>query len=136
MHLSDAEWEVMDALWRLRAATAREIRDALPPANRWAYTTVKTMLDRLARKGAVSEAKEGRRLLFTPLLTRAAARRAALGTLLDRAFDGSWAPLLSFAAEDRRLPKRERDALRRLLEEEERRKGAAPCAAADGEEAP
>jgi len=111
----------MDALWRLRSASAREVHGEVAPARGWAYTTVKTMLERLAGKGAVAGRREGRRDLYVPLLSRTEARGTALRSLLDRAFDGSWAPLLSFAAEDRRLPAGEREALRRLLEAEERR---------------
>ena len=53
MRLSEAEWQIMKALWRCQPATVRDLIEHLPPGVDWAYTTVKTMLTRL-------EGQEGR----------------------------------------------------------------------------
>ncbi len=118
MRLSDAEWTVMEQVWRLGEATARDVHDGASPTTGWAYTTVKTMLDRLVEKGAVAARLDGNALRFRALLSRDAARRSALRSLLDHAFGGSVAPLLTFLAEDGELSARERRALRKLLDEE------------------
>ena len=53
MKLTEAEWQIMNALWKGWPATARQIADRLPEEVNWAYTTIKTMLTRLADKKAV-----------------------------------------------------------------------------------
>jgi BlaI family penicillinase repressor len=123
MRLSEGEWQVMNALWECHPATAREIAEHLPAGVDWAYTTIKTMLTRLAAKKAVSERKRGNASVYEPLVTRAGARRSALAALLNQAFDGAAAPMVHFLVEDRKLSRKERRELRRILEEEDATKG-------------
>ena len=126
MHLNDSEWEVMGALWAAgRPARAREVHEALAGRTGWAYTTVRTLLDRLRRKGAVRATREGRTRAYAPAVTRAAARRSAIGALVERAFGGAAAPLLRFVVEDGRLSREERADLLRVLREERRGKRGA-----------
>ena len=75
-------------LWERHPATARDVIDRLPVDVEWAYTTVKTMLTRLAAKNAVSESKRGNTSVYEPLVSRSKARSSALNTLLNQAFGG------------------------------------------------
>lgn len=124
MKLTEAEWQIMNALWQGHPATARQIMDRLDRRVNWAYTTIKTMLTRLVEKKAVSEAKQGNTSLYEPLVSQRKARRSALRSLLDQAFDGAVGPLVHFLAEERQLTAREKRALRRILESEAESKGA------------
>lgn len=121
MRLSDTEWDVMDRVWERGRVRAREVHGDLARSRGWAYTTVKTLLDRLVVKGALAAAKSGRTTVYVPLVTRAKARRSAVRVLLERAFDGATAPLLRFVVENGDLPARERKDLLRVLEREESR---------------
>jgi len=121
MKLSDAEWQVMKALWRCQPATVREVREHLSPEVEWAYTTVKTMLTRLEAKGAVSERKEGNVSVYEALLSQESARGNALSTLLNQVFDGAVEPVLQLLVTERKLTPRQRRELARLLEEEDRK---------------
>jgi len=123
MKLSDSEWQIMNALWRGHPATAREVSERLPADIDWAYTTIKTMLNRLVAKRAVSERKRGNTSLYEPLVTRDKARRTALSALLNQAFDGAVEPLLHFVARERTLSDKERRELVRLLQEEDAKSG-------------
>jgi BlaI family penicillinase repressor len=123
MKLSDAEWQVMNALWKQYPATAREIADHLPDEVQWAYTTIKTLLARLVAKKAVGEHKRGNTSVYEPLVSLSKARRTALRSFLDQAFGGGLEPLLNFLAEERKLTVKESRALARILEEEKARKG-------------
>jgi BlaI family penicillinase repressor len=116
MQLSDAEWRVMDALWRGHPATVREIHQRLEDETDWSYSTVKTMLTRLADKGVVELSKTGHISSFAPLLSRDDARRSALRQLLDRAFDGTVSGLFQHLLGNTRLSARDREELRQLLE--------------------
>jgi BlaI family penicillinase repressor len=123
MKLSDAEWHIMKALWKRYPATAREIAENLPGDIRWAYTTIKTLLARLAVKNAVSERKLGNTSVYEPLVSLKKARHTALRSLLDLAFDGTVGPLLSFLAEERKLSAKQRRELLKILQNEEAKQG-------------
>ena len=117
--LTEAEWQIMNALWQSHPATARQITARLPPGVNWAYTTIKTMLTRLAEKKAVREEKQGRASLYEPLISRRTARRTALKTLANQAFDGAFGPLMHFLLEDQGLTKKQRAELLSLLQRKE-----------------
>jgi BlaI family penicillinase repressor len=88
------EVECLKALWTLGEGSVQDVRKALTGDRRLAYTTVMTVLDRLARKGRVSRRKVGRSFVYVPVLSREALRRLALQDLLDRYFEGSREALL------------------------------------------
>jgi len=122
MKLSEAEWQIMNALWSNHPATARQLAQQLPQEKKWAYTTIKTMLTRLVEKGAVSEHKQGNTSVYEPLLERKNARGSAIKSLIDQAFEGGLAPMLSFLMEDNRLSKSERKTLKEMLDKKETNK--------------
>jgi BlaI family penicillinase repressor len=124
MRLTEAEWQIMNALWQKHPATARQIAQRLPEGVNWAYTTIKTMLTRLAEKKAVSETKQGSIGIYEPLLTRQAARQNALKSLVTQAFDGAFGPLMHFLIEDQKLSPRQRDELIKALQHGEKKGGA------------
>jgi BlaI family transcriptional regulator, penicillinase repressor len=119
MKLSESEWQIMNALWQRHPATARDLMDYLPEDVQWAYTTVKTMLTRLVAKKAISERKRGNISVYEPLISRKKARRSALYSFLNQAFDGAVEPLLSFIVKDQKLSEKQRQELIRLLQDEE-----------------
>jgi predicted transcriptional regulator len=97
--------------------------DRLPAGINWAYTTIKTMLTRLAEKDAVSEVKQGNTSVYEPLVSQQKARLSAFRSLLDQAFDGAVGPLVHFLAEEKQLTAKEKKELRKILESEAEDKG-------------
>jgi predicted transcriptional regulator len=97
--------------------------ERLPAGINWAYTTIKTMLTRLAEKDAVSEVKQGNTSVYEPMVSQQKARLSALGSLLDQAFDGAVGPLVHFLAEEKQLTAKEKKELRKILESEAEDKG-------------
>lgn len=122
MKLTESEWLIMNALWQEHPAKARDISERLPTGINWAYTTIKTMLNRLVVKKAVAETKKGNTSYYEPILSRRQARRTALSTLLDQAFDGAFGPLMHFLLEDKGLSAKERKELIEILAENEKRR--------------
>ena len=117
MKLTEAEWQIMNALWKDWPATARQIADRLPEDVNWAYTTIKTMLTRLVDKEAVTESKKGNVGLYEPILTRRNARHKALDSLLNQAFDGAFGPLMHFLIEDRKMSAKQKRQLMEALKQ-------------------
>lgn len=87
--LPPLELAAMRSLWRLERATVAEVRQAMESERDLAYTTVLTLLDRLAQKGAVSRRKRGRGFVYEPVLDRQSERGHAVHRLIDDHFDGS-----------------------------------------------
>jgi predicted transcriptional regulator len=86
--LSKLELKVMDALWKLGAASVREVQEHFPEKDRPAYTTVQTILYRLETKEAVRRTKKiSNAHIFETVLTRKAVYRRAVNDLLGL-FDG------------------------------------------------
>ncbi len=123
MKLTEAEWQIMNALWQKHPATARDIMGRLDRRVNWAYTTIKTMLTRLVEKKAVGEVKQGNTSVYEPLVSQQKARLSAFRSLLDQAFDGAVGPLVHFLAEEEQLTAQEKAELRELLEREAESKG-------------
>lgn len=90
------ELECLKVLWKLGEGNVKDVRRALTGNRDLAYTTVMTVLDRLARKGGVVRRKVGRAFLYAPVLSRDGLRRLAIRDLVDSFFEGSEDALLDY----------------------------------------
>jgi len=113
--ISDAEREVMEVLWRHSPRSAEEILAEVGPRQRWQEGTVKSLLNRLLRKRAVKATRDGRRYLYSPLLSRERYVLDESKGLLDRLFGGRVAPLVAHFSEQRKLSKKDIAELKRLI---------------------
>jgi len=95
LDLAPLELDCMNTLWPVGEATVREIRDGLAARRPRAYTTIMTIMDRLARKGVVERVKSGRAYVYRARLTADEARTQALGQVLENFFGGSKDALLA-----------------------------------------
>lgn len=95
LDLAPLELDCMNTLWPLGEATVREIREGLAERRPRAYTTIMTIMDRLARKGVVERHKTGRAYTYRPNLRIEDARAQALGQVLENFFGGSREALLA-----------------------------------------
>ena len=115
--ISEAESVIMQALWARSPLTAEDVLDALADVTDWQDATVKTLLNRLLRKGAIHARKQGRRYLYTPILARDQWLLQESSGLLDRLFGGRVAPLVAHFSQHRKLSVRDVQELRKLLDE-------------------
>ncbi len=95
LDLAPLELDCMNTLWPAGEATVREIRDRLAERLPRAYTTIMTIMDRLAQKGVVTRRRAGRAYIYRPNLTAEAARAQALGQVVQNFFGGSKEALLA-----------------------------------------
>ncbi|MFT7721809.1 MAG: BlaI/MecI/CopY family transcriptional regulator [Roseateles sp.] len=113
--ISEAEARVMQQLWQHAPQAADEIAAALGPQQGWQPATVKTLLNRLLQKGALTAERDGRRFLYTPAFPREAWAAGEGLSLIDRLFGGRLAPLVAQFASARRLKPEDVAALKALL---------------------
>lgn len=118
MELTETEWRVMNVVWEHHPVRVREVLERLEDETGWAYSTVKTILTRLADKGALTVRAEGNARLYAPALSRDDARGSAVRSLLDRAFGGTVGALVHHVLDARDISKKDRAAIRALIDEE------------------
>ncbi len=123
--ISDAESRVMAVLWEASPLASEDIVTALSKPTGWHEKTVKTLLNRLLVKGAISAEKDGRRYLYSPLLHREEWQRRESRSLLDRVFGGKVAPLLAHFSQHEKLTAKDVAELRKLIDSIEK-KGRRP----------
>jgi BlaI family transcriptional regulator, penicillinase repressor len=114
--VSDAESRVLEVLWRSGHSTSERVIAALSEEN-WEVSTIKTLLARLVKKRAIRARKEGRRYVYSALLTREQWVTTESEGLLDRVFGGRVAPFVQHFSQHRRLSKTDIAELKRLIEE-------------------
>ncbi|HEX5954058.1 MAG TPA: BlaI/MecI/CopY family transcriptional regulator [Rhodanobacteraceae bacterium] len=122
--ISEAESRVMEVLWNQAPQGSENLATALHGNTGWHENTVRTLLNRLIRKGAVRAEREGRRYLYSPVLKREQWQSHESRSLLDRVFGGKIAPLLVHFSRDEKLSAKDVAELRKLvdqLEKKERR---------------
>lgn len=117
MQISEAESLVMTVLWQRGSATADEVFADLAERQSWQEATVKTLLNRLLKKGAISAEAEGRRYRYRPLLRQEDWVLDESVGLLERLFGGRVAPLVAHFSQRGKLSRADREALKKLLQE-------------------
>ena len=114
-----SEWILLKALWAAKRATVRDLQQAVAEQTGWAYSTEKTLLERMERKGLVSAARIGPVKQYRARKSRRDLVPKAVSTFLDRVLDDSFAPLVHYIAQSRGLSEKEIQQLERLLEPED-----------------
>jgi len=108
----------MEALWRHGPMTPDEIVNSVGPANDWARNTVRVLITRLLKKGAIHGGKaDSGQYLYRALLERSVYVLAESQGLLDRLFEGKLAPLVAHFAEHRDLTPEDMAKLNALIAE-------------------
>ena len=115
--ITEAEWEIMKVCWSGSPRSAQEIIDALATPSSRHPKTVKTLLNRLVKKGALGFKKDGRAYLYTPLVAEKECVAAESNSFLDRVFGGSLKPMLAHFVENGELSPAEIAELKSLLRE-------------------
>ncbi len=119
--LTDAEWAVLDVLWAApeNGLALGEVTDALRPGTGWSRNTVHTYLSRMENKGlaAIDRTVEPHR--YHAAVTREDCARDARRGFLNTVYGGATGDLVAAFLKESRISARERDRLRKLLDEME-----------------
>jgi predicted transcriptional regulator len=116
--LSDSEREVLRVLWDRGPATVREIREVLAGrGRRWAYTTVATLLQRLAAKQYVASDPSAVPHVYRAAVSRDELLERRLRDAADELCDGRAAPLVLALVQGGRLSPEELARLRRIIDQ-------------------
>ena len=117
--LTAQELEIMKIVWPLGRATVRDVYDTLRERRTIAYTTVQTMMNILEGKGHLRKEPGDKAQTYVPARPQQAVVRSMVREFVDRVFDGSARPLLLHLLKEKGLTARERQALQKLLDQED-----------------
>lgn len=117
MNITDAESKIMDVLWEQGSCTTEQVLRALGASTGWREGTVKALINRLLRKGAITAQADGRRFVYTATGSRADWVQDESRTFLQRMFGGKVAPLVAHFSERGELSPSDVAALRKLVED-------------------
>lgn len=117
--ISDAEWKVMNVLWKKSPLTSSEIIEVLKIDNPWSPKTIHTLISRLVKKEAIGVNRDSSFNLYSPLVTKEECRRVETKSFLQKVYDGSLHLLVTNFMKDRKLSQEEIEELKRILDEQQ-----------------
>lgn len=113
--LSQAEYDILRALWKHGRGTVREVHERLPGTYNWAYTTTKTMMDRMVAKSLLSREAFHGIFLYAPLISRPAGLARMVRFFADRVLEMDVGSVVSLFARNNALSPAEIEELNQLL---------------------
>ena len=119
VELTEAEWEIMRVVWEKQPCAAGTVQEELAKSRDRAYSTVKTLMDRMVDKGWLKIERIRNLQLFHSCISEVEARRGEFRKMLKRAFDGALTPMVQFLIEHEGLSKEEAAQLRELVDRTE-----------------
>ena len=120
--LFESEWAILRVVWERESCTAPDVQEALQKKKEWAYTTVKTMMDRMVQKGLLKTEKVRNLYVYRAAITRFEAQKREVARTIKRAFDGAFTPMMQFLVENESISPEEHRQLKELIEKRAPRK--------------
>jgi len=115
--ISESEWRVCKVLWRKSPMTANEIVAQLENSCDWSPRTIKTMLNRLIKKGVLDYKSVGREYHYFPCISEEQCVASHTQSFVERVFGGEAGAMVAAFIKQQRLSKREIAELKAILEE-------------------
>ena len=113
--LGEAELEMLQHVWHLREATVADVHEQVLEEREVAYTTVMSILKKLADKGYLQYEREGRAYVYSPARRQEEVQGEMLSEIIDRVFSGSAVALAQRLAKQEDLSEEERAEIRQLI---------------------
>lgn len=114
--LGETEMEVLQHVWALGEATVADVLDRITAQRPVAYTTVMTVMKKLATKGFLDFAADGQTYVYSPARPPEEVRQQILQDLLDKVFRGSPAALVQTLVGNEALDPDELERIRAVVQ--------------------
>jgi BlaI family penicillinase repressor len=117
--LSRTEWIIMNAVWcmcgEVGNATVAEVLEQIQPKLPWNTSTLKTILERLVKKGVLQSTLRGRTCFYAPIGNRHNIVTSNLSQFLDTVLEGAFSPLVAYLTDRKGLSAKQAEELQALL---------------------
>lgn len=121
--VSPAEHDVLDALWRLKRASVRDVHDAIVARTGWAYTTTKTVMDRMVAKGLAQRDSVAGTFVYAPLISKPQGLVRFVRYFAERVLERDLGVVLPLFKDSHKLTDAELAELTLLIEADDAGKG-------------
>jgi predicted transcriptional regulator len=115
LELTEAEWAIIGAVWEHQPCAAPTVQEALQNSKNWSYSTVKTLMDRMATKGLLKTERIRNLILYRPAITRQQAQKREIMRTVKRAFNGALTPMMQFLLDNNSLSAEQLNELEALI---------------------
>ncbi len=115
--ISDAEWHVMQVLWKQNPLTTTHIIEALSREMNWKPKTIHTLISRLVKKEALGVDKNSGQHKFYPLITKEECVKEETGSYIRKFYEGSFYNMIANFINDDKISQKEIEDLKKLLDE-------------------
>jgi len=123
--LGDLEADIMELVWEMGDVTVRQIYETLNGRRTIAYTTVMTVMSRLAEKGILQKIKSGTAHHYRPAVSRRDFTQSTVTRVMDKLLEDFTAPAINRFVDYLNSENPEKiEELARLIEEKRRKKNA------------
>lgn len=119
--LTEAEWEIIQVVWAHQPCAAPTVQEELEAHKNWTYSTVKTLMDRMASKGLLTTERIRNLILYRSAISQEDARRGELMRTVRRAFGGAFTPMMQFMLEGDTLSEKELTQLEGMIRQRRKR---------------
>jgi BlaI family penicillinase repressor len=122
VELTETEWLVIKQIWKHEPCAAPTIQEALEKTKGWSYSTVRTIMDRMAAKGLLATEKFRNLTLFRSVVTKSQAQRRELLYALKNAFNGALTPMVQCLLDSQDISPDELAELEKLIKAKKAKK--------------
>jgi BlaI family penicillinase repressor len=119
IRITEAEWEVMAAVWDRAPVAASTVVEVLEHRKQWTLATVRTLLRRLVNKGALRQDADGKRFIYTARISMAECARQESESFLDRVLGRAPSVSILHLVKKANLSDNDIQELRRILRKKE-----------------
>ncbi|MFC1737885.1 BlaI/MecI/CopY family transcriptional regulator [Planctomycetota bacterium] len=119
--LTEGEWDIIQAVWENEPCAAPTVQEELKRKKKWSYSTVKTMMDRMAGKRLLKTKKVRNLILYRSAVTKKQAQSSEIMRTVKRAFDGALTPMMQFLLDNHNLSKKQLAELETIIKSKKKR---------------
>lgn len=120
IRITDAEWDILSAIWKRNPIAASEIQESLGAERNWSSGTVRTLLARLQKKGAIEAQKVSRRFLYTPLVEKSECVQHESRSFIEKFLGGKPSSIVLDIVRESNLSNDDIKELRKILRDKEK----------------
>ncbi|MHB8842030.1 MAG: BlaI/MecI/CopY family transcriptional regulator [Candidatus Aquicultor sp.] len=94
--LGELEADIMSVVWKTGSASVKDVFEELYPDKRLAYTTIMTVMSRLANKSVLKQDRSGTAYIYTPNVNQEEMANTMINNVVDKVLGGNPAPAILF----------------------------------------
>lgn len=117
--LNKNEYEILKVLWKHENSSVREVHDQVKSSTAWAYTTTKTHMDRMIKRGLLQRSERNNVFVYQSLVSKPEGIAKMVQYFADRVLEVNYSSLISMFSMSEALSEEEIKKLNSILENED-----------------